>query len=52
MFVGAPIDNCRFLGLNVIYVDIVFGRDLFPRPVELIVRISFRRNYLCKSHLP
>ena len=30
-------------------MDIVFGRDLFPRPVELIVRISFRRNYLCNS---
>ena len=49
MYVGVPIDNCQFAGLNVIYMDIVFGRDIFPMPVELTVRENFRRNYLCKS---
>ena len=39
-------------GLNVIYIDIVFGRDLFAKPVELTVSVSFRRNYLCNSDLP
>ena len=32
-------------------MDIVFGSDHFPRPVEMAVRVKFRRSYLCKSHL-
>ena len=49
MYVGVPIGNCQFAGLNVIYMDKVFGRDIFPMPVELTVCENFRRNYLCKS---
>ena len=49
MYVGVPIGNSQFAGLNVIYMDKVFGRDIFSMPVELTVRENFRRNYLCKS---
>ena len=45
VYVGASIENCQLSGLNVICMDIVFGRYLFPRPVELTVRVSFQRNY-------
>ena len=41
-----PIDNCQFYTCYI-YMDIVFG--IFPRPDELTVRVSFGRNYLCKS---
>ena len=50
VYVGAPLDNCKFSGLNVTYMNIVFGRDRFPRPVELTVHASFRRIFLRESH--
>ena len=46
MFVG---DNCHFKGLNnFIFMHVVFGRDLFPRTVELTVRLG---EIICVSPL-
>ena len=36
MYVSVSKDTCPFSGLNVIYMDIVFGRDLLP-----IVHLKF-----------
>ena len=37
---------------SYICIDIVFGRDLFQRQVELTVPVSFKRNYFGKSPWP
>ena len=50
MYVGVPIGNSQFARLNVIYMDKVFGRDIFSMPVELTVRENFG-GIICVSLL-